>query len=416
MSFSQILFEALESLSSNKLRSGLTILGIIIGVAAVIAMLAVGQGAQDSITGSINGIGTNVLFVFSGSAAGPQMRNSNVSRNISPMTMEDAAALSDPVAAPSIENVAPVLQGQADASFQGVVSSTSLYGVTTNYAEVRNVNVVEGEFITDEHYLGHASVAVLGPDLAENLFGQREGVVGETIRISNQPFRVIGITESKGGSSFNNEDDQVIIPMTTARDRILKRKDNSVDIVFVQAIDSESATLASDEITQILQVRHKIPVGEDNDFTVFTQQDMLATASSITGILTVFLGGIAAISLLVGGIGIMNIMLVSVAERTREIGLRKALGATKRDILIQFLTESSFLSLLGGLIGIGFGWVISFIVGKVAEATGNSFYPSISLSAVLLATIFSAAIGIFFGIYPANRAASLQPVEALRND
>lgn len=416
MSFSQILFEALESLSSNKLRSGLTILGIIIGVAAVIAMLAVGQGAQDSITGSINGIGTNVLFVFSGSAAGPQMRNSNVSRNISPMTMEDAAALSDPVAAPSIENVAPVLQGQADASFQGVVSSTSMYGVTTNYAEVRNVNVVEGEFITDEHYLGHASVAVLGPDLAENLFGQREGVVGETIRISNQPFRVIGITESKGGSSFNNEDDQVIIPMTTARDRILKRKDNSVDIVFVQAIDSESATLASDEITQILQVRHKIPVGEDNDFTVFTQQDMLATASSITGILTVFLGGIAAISLLVGGIGIMNIMLVSVAERTREIGLRKALGATKRDILIQFLTESSFLSLLGGLIGIGFGWVISFIVGKVAEATGNSFYPSISLSAVLLATIFSAAIGIFFGIYPANRAASLQPVEALRND
>lgn len=416
MSFSQILLEALESLSSNKMRSGLTILGIIIGVAAVIAMLAVGQGAQDSITGSINGIGTNVLFVFSGSAAGPQMRNQNVSRNVAPLTMEDAVALMDPVAAPSIDDAAPVIQGMADASYQGVVSSTTVYGVTTSYANVRNINVVEGEFISEEQYLGHASVAVVGPDLAENIFGQREGVVGETIRISNQPFRVIGITESKGGSSFSNEDDQVLIPMTTARDRILQRRDNSVDVIFVQAIASESATSASDEITQILQVRHKIPVGEDNDFTVFTQQDMLATASSITGILTVFLGGIAAISLLVGGIGIMNIMLVSVAERTREIGLRKALGATKRDILVQFLTESSFLSLLGGAFGIGLGWVISFVVGKVAEATGNSFYPSISLSAVLLATIFSAVIGIFFGIYPANRAASLQPVEALRND
>ncbi|HWS23195.1 MAG TPA: ABC transporter permease [Anaerolineales bacterium] len=416
MNFSQILLESLESLSSNKLRSGLTILGIIIGVAAVVAMLAVGQGASDSITGSINGIGTNVLFVFSGESAGPRMRNENVSRNITQLSLSDAEALSDEVAAPSIEAVAPVIQGLVDASYQGVVSSTNAYGVTTSYVDVRSITIVEGEFISEEQYLGHASVVVIGPDLAESLFGQREGVVGETIRISNQPFRIIGITESKGGSSFTNEDNQAIIPMTTARDRILQRRDDVVDMIYVQSVDSESANSAADEMTQILQVEHKIPVGEDNDFTVYTQQDMLNTAAQITGILTVFLGGIAAISLLVGGIGIMNIMLVSVAERTREIGLRKALGATKRDILTQFLTESSFLSLLGGIFGIGLGWVISYAVGKIAEATGNPFYPAISISAILLATIFSAVIGIFFGIYPANRAASLQPVEALRND
>jgi len=416
MNFSQILLESLESLSSNKLRSGLTILGIIIGVAAVVAMLAVGQGASDSITGSINGIGTNVLFVFSGEPAGPQMRNENVSRNITQLSLSDAEALSDEVAAPSVDAVAPVIQGLVDASYQGVVSSTNAYGVTTSYVDVRSITIVEGEFISEEQYLGHASVVVIGPDLAESLFGQREGVVGETIRISNQPFRIIGITESKGGSSFTNEDNQAIIPMTTARDRILQRRDDVVDMIYVQSVDSESANSAADEMTQILQVEHKIPVGEDNDFTVYTQQDMLNTAAQITGILTVFLGGIAAISLLVGGIGIMNIMLVSVAERTREIGLRKALGATKKDILIQFLTESSFLSLLGGIFGIGFGYVISYAVGKIAEATGNPFYPAISISAILLATIFSAVIGIFFGIYPANRAASLQPVEALRND
>jgi putative ABC transport system permease protein len=221
---------------------------------------------------------------------------------------------------------------------------------------------------------------------------------------------------SKGGSAFGNADNQVIIPLTTARDRVIHRSGDNVDIIFVESVSAETTSQASEEIKQIMQTRHNIPVGGDNDFTVFTQQDMLATASSITGILTVFLGGIAGISLLVGGIGIMNIMLVSVAERTREIGLRKALGARKRDILTQFLAESSLLSLLGGLIGIGLGWLIAYVVGRVAVATGNAFNPSITLSSILLATIFSAAIGMFFGIYPANRAAGLQPVEALRSE
>ena len=416
MTLGQIILEALESLTGNKLRSGLTILGIVIGVAAVIAMLAVGQGAQDSITGSINGIGTNVLFVFSGNQMGPPGRNQNVSRNVQKLTMADADAIADTFAAPSVAAVAPILQTSVDVTAQGITTSTTIYAVTPEYGTVRNIVVTEGEMINAEHYLGHASVVVLGPDLAEKLFNRTEGLVGETIRISGQPFRVIGVQESKGGSSFGNADDQIVVPLTTARDRILKRENNQVDLIFVQAASAEQTTAASDEIKQILQTRHRIAVGEDDDFTVFTQQDMLQTASSITGILTVFLGGIAAISLLVGGIGIMNIMLVSVAERTREIGLRKALGATKKAILTQFLAESSFLSLLGGILGIILGWIISIIVGQVAKATGNTFNPVITLDAVMLATIFSAAIGMFFGIYPANRAASLQPVEALRND
>jgi len=416
MNLSQIILEALESLTANKLRSGLTILGIVIGVAAVIAMLAVGQGAQDSITGSINSIGTNVLFVFSGNQMGPPGRNQNVSRNVQKLTMSDAQALSDSVAAPSIAAVAPILQSTVDVTAQGITTSTTIYAVTPEYGVVRNIITTEGELINTEHYLGHASVVVLGPDLATKLFNRTEGLVGETIRISGQPFRVIGVEESKGGSAFGNADNQIVVPMTTAKDRILKRENNQVDLIFVQAASADQTTDASNEIKQILQTRHRIAVGEDDDFTVFTQQDMLQTASSITGILTIFLGGIAAISLLVGGIGIMNIMLVSVAERTREIGLRKALGATKKAILTQFLAESSFLSLMGGILGIMLGWIISVIVGQVAKATGNSFNPIITLNSVLLATIFSAAIGMFFGIYPANRAASLQPVEALRND
>ena len=416
MNATQILIEALESLTGNKLRTGLTILGIVIGVAAVIAMLAVGQGAQNSITGSINGIGTNVLFVFTGNQMGPPGRNQGASKNVRPLTLNDAKAINDVFAAPSIADVAPILQGSAEASALGLTSNTTVNGVTPSYSNVRNEIVTEGEFINNEQYLGHASVAVIGPDLADKLFGRKEGLVGESLRLAGQPFRIIGVLESKGGSAFGNADNQVVIPMTTARDRVIHRSGDNVDVIFVQAISAEATTMASDEIKQIMQTRHNIPVGGENDFTVFTQADMLQTASSITGILTIFLGGIAAISLLVGGIGIMNIMLVSVAERTREIGLRKALGARKRDILTQFLAESSLLSLLGGIIGIILGWAISFTVGRVAAATGNAFDPSITPSSVILATLFSAAIGMFFGIYPANRAASLQPVEALRHE
>ena len=406
MNFWQAFIEALESLTSNKLRSGLTILGIVIGVGAVIAMLAIVAGAENSITGEIQGIGSNLIFVFRG--------GSEEVRNPKPLTLGDSDALADPFVAPSIMGVAPVLQGNGEVSFAGENINTQISGVTPDYEIVRNYQVSEGEFINDSHMLGRASVAIIGVEVAEELFGRKAAVTGETVRVEGQPFRIIGVLEEKGGSSFGSEDNQIIVPLTTAQSRLLRRSTaDRVDVIFVQAISADAVPDASEEIAQILRTRHRTDIGED-DFTVFSQQDFLDVASSITGVLTIFLGGIAGISLLVGGIGIMNIMLVSVIERTREIGLRKAMGARKSDILIQFLTESSLLSLFGGLLGIGLGWLIAFIVGQIAAASDANIVPVVGLDAILLATIFSAAVGLFFGLYPANRAANLQPVEALR--
>jgi putative ABC transport system permease protein len=412
MNLSQSILEALESLSSNKMRSGLTVLGIVIGVAAVIAMLAVGTGAQDSITGSISGIGTNLLFVFRG--GGGMGGGGQEVRNPKPLTLQDAASIADPFAAPSVELVAPVLQDSLLVSAAGQTTTTNVSGVTPDYFPLRNYTLTEGDVITEENLLGRASVAVIGPETADTLFGRHDGLVGEQITIEGQPFRIIGVLAAKGGGMFGSEDNQVLIPYSTAQTRLIQRRTrDQVDMLLVQVVDSESVPQAVEEVSSILRTRHRTDVGAD-DFTVFSQQDFLQTAATITSVLTIFLGGIAAISLLVGGIGIMNIMLVSVTERTKEIGLRKALGARKRDILTQFLTESSLLSLFGGIIGIGFGWLIAFVVEKVALASGTPFYPRIGLDAVLLATIFSAAVGLFFGIYPANRAANLEPVEALR--
>src|ERR1700690_2632404 len=411
MNLSVVFIEALESLNSNKTRSGLTVLGIVIGVAAVIAMLAVGNGAQASILGSINGVGTNLLFVFSGA-----QNNSSV-KNPRPLTLGDANAMMDPYAAPDIKAVAPVIQGNAVADFNGNTKTTTLIGVTPEYYSVRSISLLDGQFISQVNQLGMASVAVIGVDVADTLFDRRDGLVGETIRISNQPFRIIGVLASTGGGSFGSADNEILVPITTARARLIPTKAQStsdaVDVIYVEATDFSTVTGATNEISQILRTRHRTEIGLD-DFTVFTQQSVLSIAQNVTGILTIFLGGIAAISLLVGGIGIMNIMLVSVTERTREIGLRKALGARKRDILVQFLAESSLLSLIGGIVGILFGWLIAFTVGAVATALGNNFIPVVGIDAILLATIFSAAVGLFFGIYPANRAAGLEPVEALR--
>jgi putative ABC transport system permease protein len=407
MNVFQTIFEALDSLTANKMRSGLTVLGIVIGVAAVIAMMAIGAGVQNSITGQIQGIGTNLIFIMSGN------RTQEV-RNPRPLTLADAEAIADPLAAPSVAAVAPALSGNLDVSIGKESSRVSITGVTPLYEAVANEAVTEGEFITADYLLARSAVAVIGPDTADKLFGRKENITGETIRIDGQPFRVVGLLKSKGGSGFGSQDDRIIVPLTTAQSRLFQRGvRDSVDMIEAQAVDSASVNTASEEISEILRTRHRTEVGLD-DFTLFTQDSILSMTQTITGVLTLFLGGIAAISLLVGGIGIMNIMLVSVTERTREIGLRKAIGARKRDILVQFLTESMLLSLVGGLIGILLAWIIASIVGAVAAASGTAIEPRISLDAVLLATLFSMAVGLLFGIYPANRAASLQPVEALR--
>jgi putative ABC transport system permease protein len=405
MNFLQSALEALSSLSSNKVRSALTILGIVIGVAAVIAMLSIGRGAELTITGSISSIGTNLLFVFRG--GGEEVRNPK------PLTLADADALRDPFAVPSVTGVAPVISGSVEVSYGGESAFTEGLGVTPDYEAVRNIDLLEGEFFSEAHLLGRASVVIVGPDLADKLFGRGEGVTGEILRIDGHPYRIVGVTAPVGGSGFQNPDEQILVPMTTAQTRLIRRGRDRIDMVIAQAINSDAVLLAQEEISSVLRVRHNTPIGED-DFTIFTQQDFLETAQTITGVLTIFLGGIAGISLLVGGIGIMNIMLVSVTERTREIGLRKAVGARNRDILFQFLAESSLLSLIGGVIGILGGWGLARLVGAIAANADTDLNPTIGIDAVLLATVFSTIVGLFFGLYPAKRAADLEPVEALR--
>jgi putative ABC transport system permease protein len=402
----QTFIEASQSLLANKMRSGLTVLGIIIGVAAVIAVLAIGNGTQESILGEIQGVGTNLLFVTSGGSQ-------DVS-NPKPLTLSDAEALTDPFSAPSIGGVAPALNGRVEMSYGAENIGTTLIGVTPKYQNVRNIKLSEGEFISETDLSGRSSVVILGTKVADQLFGRKSGLVGEKVRIEGQPFRVIGVLEEKGGSAMGSEDDQILVPMTTAQTRLLQRSTaGEVDVIYAQAVSSDAVPQASLEVSQILSSRHQTMIGEE-DFSIINQQDFLDLASTITGVLTIFLGGIAAISLLVGGIGIMNIMMVSVVERTREIGLRKALGARRIDILSQFLIESSLLSLLGGFIGILLGWGLSVIVEQIASGSGTPIIPVMSLDSVLLAVLFSAAIGIFFGLYPANRASRLEPVEALR--
>ena len=406
MNIWQAVLDAFESLAANKLRAGLTILGIVIGVAAVIAMVSVGRGAQATITDSINGIGTNLVFVFRG--------GSEDVRNPKPITLGDAEAIADPFQAPSVVAVAPVIQDNGKVTFGRESTTTNITGVTPDYAQVRRYSLTEGEFINQDEMLGQASVVLLGSDVADKLFGRQNGLVGETVRIEGQPFRVIGVLKSKGGSSFSNADNQVLIPFSTAQARLIRHSTtDQVDLLLVEATSPQAVPAASDEVAQILRSRHRTAIGAD-DFTILTQQDFLSTASTITNVLTIFLGGVAAISLLVGGIGIMNIMLVSVTERTREIGLRKAVGAHKMDIMIQFLAESSVLSLIGGVIGIILGYAIAFAVAQIAKANNANITPSFSIDITLIATLFSTAVGLFFGLYPANRAASLEPVEALR--
>jgi putative ABC transport system permease protein len=325
-------------------------------------------------------------------------------------------AIGDPLQAPSVALVAASVSGQAEVTFAGESTYTSVVGVTPDYVAGQNLSLTEGEGISEQDLDGLSSVAILGIEVAEELFGRSENLVGETLRIAGQPFRVIGVIEEQGGTAFGSADDQVLVPISTAQVRIHSRPNrDQVDMIYVSASSAESVPQAIDEVSLILQERHRTAIGED-DFTITSQQAFIDTASTITGVLTIFLGGVAGISLLVGGIGIMNIMLVSVMERTKEIGLRKALGARKTDIQAQFLVESLVISLIGGILGILGGWGISALVGMLASSSSVALNPVMGVDSILLATLFSVAVGIFFGLYPANRAATLEPVEALRSE
>ncbi len=411
MSLLEAIRTALRSLAANKLRSALTMLGIIIGVAAVITLLAVGQGVESFVRAQFESIGTYVLFVIPGQLEEglPSARN----RSPHPLTMGDARALQDPIRAPSVQRVAPVLQKSARASYRKKEIVAQILGVTPDYFTIRNWPAVEGRLFTEEEVAGHTRVATIGTLVRDRLFRDIDPI-GKTIRINNVPFKVIGVMEEKGGGGFGSEDLRVFVPITTAQTRLFRgrtyRGDYVVSAILVSAVSEEAMEDAAQEITQILRERHDIRYLDEDDFTVINQKDLINIFGDITRVLTIFLGAIAAISLIVGGIGIMNIMLVSVTERTREIGLRKAVGARRRDILLQFLIEAVILSLIGGFVGIMLGVAGAFLVSQFA----GDFQARVTIEAVALATGFSAAVGLFFGIYPATRAARLHPIEALR--
>ena len=406
----RLIKEAIESLASNKLRTALTMLGIVIGVAAVLSMTAIGQGASSSITSSIESMGTNLIYVsrtFSENNSNPQA-----------LTLSDAEALVESGGAPSVLEVAPSVNTTRTVVYGDNSTSTTIIGVTPEFATVRNKIVSTGRFITETDIDANSTVAVLGSDVVDELFGASVGVVGQKIRIGNMLYEVVGILEASGGTSIGSADNQIIVPITTAFSRLVARSNaaDEVDTISVSAVDSESIDSAISEITSILRSRHSIRSDEDDDFNILSQESMTEAASSITGVLTIFLGGIAAISLLVGGIGIMNIMLVSVIERTKEIGLRKAVGARNNDILMQFMAESLIIGLAGGLIGVVLAYGLANVIQNIAAASSYDLNPVITFGSILLAVGFSVAVGLVFGIYPASRAAKLEPVEALRTE
>lgn len=405
MKTSDILHETYSALSANKARSGLTMLGIIIGIASVIAMTAIGQGAQNSISSSINSIGANLVMIMPGAArsfGGPSAGRGGAQS----LTVADADAIASQVS--NVAGVVREVSSRKQVVATGTNTNTTIMGTEASYSTVRNVSIDEGSFITDQNVESGAKVAVLGPTTRDDLFGiGATGVVGQKIRINGIEFSIIGITVTKGGSGFSNTDDVVYIPYTTAQRYITGNK--YLTEIDVSAQSSTVSTQVQSDITTLLTGRHNITDPTKIDFNILNQADIIATASSVTGTFTTLLAAVAGISLLVGGIGIMNMMLTTVTERTREIGLRKAIGAKKHDINKQFLVEAILLTFIGGLVGVILGWLISFGVGYL-----NILQASVSLSSILLAFGVSALIGIVFGYYPARRAANLNPIDALR--
>lgn len=386
MKFTQAFKMAISSIVSNKMRSFLTMLGVIIGVAAVITLISVGEGATKQITSQIQGLGTNLITI-----------NITNSRN-KVITTADLDTLKTK---PSIQNIAPTINGNVTVKAEGKNKSTSLEASTPEYAKIRNLKTQSGRFLVQNDLDMRFRVVVVGINVADELFGNRN-ILGKTISINGMNFSIIGILEEKGSSMGSSGDDRVIVPLTTAQ-RLLKNKE--IRTFYVSAVSADTVKQAVSDLEAFMLKKFK----DTNNYRVFNQTDLLSTITQTTATLTMMLGGIAGISLLVGGIGIMNIMLVSVTERTREIGIRKAIGAKRRDIMIQFLIESLVISGLGGIIGVLLGMGGTSLLGSVMKIP-----LTISLNIVVIATCFSAAVGIIFGLYPANKASRLRPIEALR--
>ena len=399
-----IVEETYTALMANKVRSGLTMLGIVIGISSVIAMVAIGSGATQSIQSSIQSIGSNLIMVTPGtqrSFGGPSAGRGTAQT----ITVDDGNAI-----ASSVSNIAGIsfnVTSRQQITARGTNTNTSVIGTTPSYTTVRNIIIDEGNFLTDPNISSSAKVAVIGPTTRDDLFGVGSEALGQSIRVKGMTFKVIGITKSKGGSGFGNADDVVYIPYTTAQHFITGNQ--YLGEVDVSAATADATSQVQADITSLLLTRHHISDAASADFSTLNQSDIIATASSVTGTLTILLAAVAGISLLVGGIGIMNMMLTNVTERTREIGLRKAIGAKRHDINIQFLAEAVTLTFIGGTVGIILGWLVSFGLNSL-----GIIQTTVSLSSILLAFGVSALIGIVFGWYPANNASKMSPIDALR--
>lgn len=405
MKYTKRIRNAIKNLAVNKMRTGLAILGIVIGIGSVIALMSMGEATKVSVQSRIQSLGANLLTVS------PMGQRTGVVRGAAgggtTLTLEDALAIATSKDITTIQSISPVYSGRLQVTAGRSNTNTQVMGVTSSYQTVRKVSMASGKFISDTDNSAVARVAVLGPTAAEDLFGTGVNPIGQTLKINGQTMQVIGLTTSKGGSGPNNADDAIYIPLATAQKRIFGVK--YLTTLYLEAKNQDVMTKAQDEVGYFLMERHGITDTSKIDFRIMSQADILETVTSVAGTFTSLLTGVAAISLLVGGIGIMNIMLMSVTERTREIGLRKALGAKKKTIIEQFLAESVILTFTGGIIGILFG-LIGF--GVYAKITGSVFV--VSPMSIILAFGVSAAIGVLFGWYPAKIASDLQPIEALR--
>lgn len=404
MILSDLIEEVYISLMSNKSRSGLTILGIVIGIASVITMVSVGQGATADIQSNIESLGSNLLVVSPGAqrAVGTVVRGGN---NATTLIIADAEAIKNQVS--NLNYVAPLMSSRQQVIYKGNNTNTNIYGIDNEYQNIKSLKVSSGSFFSQIQIDNKSKVAVLGPTTSETLFGEGIDPVGLKIKINGIQFTVIGVTEAKGGTGMNNTDDVIYVPITVTQHYITGS--TSLSSISIEVSDSKYMNQASQEIKELLLSRHRITDETLADFTIMNQAEVMETMSSISGTLTLLLGAIAGISLLVGGIGIMNMMLTTVTERTREIGLRKSLGARRRDISIQFLFESVALTFIGGVVGIILGIVASHLVSYFGNTT-----TVVTMASVFLAFFVSAGIGIIFGYYPAQRASKLSPIEALR--